>query len=354
MKIGQFVHFGIGGADRAAENLVKGLVSIGFVPLENLFVFYNEFSIPRLSSQYDKGASIVSRFDNYVNFKPIKIDNLEDLNNYGLAILNTHRSGDDFWAFPKFEEIDFNFKIVETNFHGQLQSKANMRVFPSQTMVEHCGITSKQTKYRVISNPILPPLNHDNFRSELGIGDKFVFGRISRPHNEIYSPVNLQAYKSIETDNTAFLYIAPTDQAKEDAKKLNIKNIIFMNQIVNPEVVSKVYNTFDVLCHSNCLGETFGNTIAEAMIHGKPVVSHIGNPDWAQAEIEVMGIESLFVRERDNVSQVIQYANIMSKLMSNQNYYNEISSKMKSMADQNYNYIVVASKYMKLYQEITQ
>ena len=30
---------------------------------------------------------------------------------------------------------------------------------------------------------------------------------------------------------------------------------------------------FDLLCHANKIGETFGNTIAEAMIHEKPVIS---------------------------------------------------------------------------------
>ena len=53
--------------------------------------------------------------------------------------------------------------------------------------------------------------------------------------------------------------------------------------------------TFDVFCHCNPLGETFGNTVAEAMMHGKPVVSHLGKRSWPQAQIELLASYNYYV-----------------------------------------------------------
>jgi glycosyltransferase involved in cell wall biosynthesis len=51
-------------------------------------------------------------------------------------------------------------------------------------------------------------------------------------------------------------------------------------------------NTFDIFCHFNKLGETFGNTVAEAMMHGLPVVSLAGTILYPQAQGEVLGHDS--------------------------------------------------------------
>jgi glycosyltransferase involved in cell wall biosynthesis len=47
-------------------------------------------------------------------------------------------------------------------------------------------------------------------------------------------------------------------------------------------------NTFDVFCHFNKLGETFGNTVAEAMMHKLPVVSLAGSLVYPQAQREML------------------------------------------------------------------
>ena len=50
-------------------------------------------------------------------------------------------------------------------------------------------------------------------------------------------------------------------------------------------IISNFYNSIDLLLHYRIEGETFGMNIAEAMIHGKPVVSHLSHVDNAQAEL---------------------------------------------------------------------
>lgn len=343
MRVGQFVQFGIGGADRAAENLIRGLLLDSSV---HLTIFYNQQSIPKLSPQWDSGIEMLSRQRNYNDLKIIKIDDLNQLNSYSLDILNTHRSGNDFWALPNFETILFNFKIVETNFHGRLETKADFRIFPSRAMVKKRGIVCS---HEVIPNPIRNIVTDENLRVELGIQNKFVFGRIGRACKEVYSNVNLLAYKQIENKNTVFVYVSPCNRAREDAQKLNIKNIIFLDQTVDDIRISKIYNTFDVFCHSNSVGETFGNTIAEAMIHGKPVVSHIGEENWTQAQPELLGeMIELFVTK----DAVNAYAEKISELMEDVDYYKRVSDYLKNRADALYDYVKVSKRYVDVYKKL--
>jgi len=49
--------------------------------------------------------------------------------------------------------------------------------------------------------------------------------------------------------------------------------------------VTRFFNTIDVLAHFGRQGETFGLSIAEAMIHGKPVVSHRSRVANGHAEL---------------------------------------------------------------------
>jgi len=343
MRIGQVVSFGVGGADKCALNLIKGLLSLN-EDIE-IYVFYNNYSHPRS----DETDSNPSRFEDYklLPVTMVEFSDVSELNNYNLDILNTHRSGNDNWFLPNFEKVNFNFKVIETNFHGYNLTKSDFRVYPS------IGLTGKlqpcNIPYKVIPNPINRRVSEENLRKELGIGDKFVYGRIARPDLNIYTPLNLQAYKNIESEDNCFLYVAPNQKAIIDAKNMGLENIIFVNPTSDEEMVSKLYNTFDVLCHSNSLGETFGNTIAEAMINGKPIITHIGNSSWCQSHEELVGdYKELFIT--DNIIE--NYTKLMLKLKEDKVYYNKVSKYLKERSDTLYDYIVVSKKYYELYKEL--
>jgi len=342
MIVGQFLSFGLGGADKAAYNLTKGLIENGI----EVKIFYNDLSFPKPSPQFDYGV-LLSRFEQCksLGVPMIKIGNLVDLNNYGLQILNTHRSGDDTWFVPGFETTSFNFKVVETNFHGHTRTKADMRIFPSREMLKNRKITGE---YRVIPNPIMCRLTDEDLKGELGLENKFVFGRVGRPSRDIYSPIALRAFKLLENENLHFLYVAPHKLAIDEASSLQIKNITFIDPTIDDVYVSKLYNTFDVLCHSNAMGETFGNTIAEAMIHGKPVVSHWGS-GWAQAQREVMGDDKFhYICAADPV----QYSKLMYKLFVDMNEYSSYAEYAKNRAEELYDYRAVAKKYIEVYNSL--
>lgn len=334
MIIGQWVSFGLGGADKASYLLIKGLLELGI----EVKIFYGKMSFPHQHnlSRYDQCKDLGAPM--------FEINNLDDLNNHGLQVLNTHRSGDDLWLIPGFERTDFNFKIVETNIHGNTVTKADMRIFPSYEMIRTRNITCP---HKIIPNPIMCKLSEDNLRQQLGLENKFIFGRIARP--EMYSRTYLESFKLIENSDIHFLYVAHSIDAIADAESLGIKNITFIEQTIDEQYISKLYNTFDVLCHGNRFGETFGNTIAEAMIHGKPVVSHLGGNWWPQAQKEVIGkYESTYVCEND----ADQYSRLMHKLLTDKQEYNDYSNYVKDRADNLYDYRTVTKKYIEVYKEI--
>jgi len=343
LKIGQVVSFGVGGADKCALNLVKGLLSLN-LGIE-ITVFYNKYSHPKS----DELKTNPSRFNEYLELpvKMVEFNDVSELNNYNIDILNTHRSGNDTWFLPNFESTMFKFKVIETNFHGYNQTKSDFRVYPSNTLTNHLQLCD--IPYCIIPNPINSKITESDLKQELGINNKFIYGRIARPDSNIYTDINLRAYKQIESDDTVFIYMAPNIKAINDSNRLGIKNIIFIDPTSDEIMVSKFYNTIDVLCHSNLLGETFGNTIAESMINGKPIVTHIGSPSWPQAHKELVGdVTDLFITE--NI--VDNYAKIMIKLKNNKNYYEETSKYLMDRANKNYHYIEVAKKYFELYNNI--
>jgi glycosyltransferase involved in cell wall biosynthesis len=302
MKIGHFVSLGIGGADRAAYNLAIGLKSIGSAPA----IFYSNNSIPSRTPDQDPKQPLLNILSLYErDFKVHKIDKVSDLNAFGLDILHTHRSGEDHWLLPDLGKLDREFKIVETNFHGKLETPADFRIFPSMALIKWKRIRKTESN-AVIPNAILTPLSTDSFRAELGIDPKtVVLGRLARADNSVFSPSLLKAYRQLRKElPVKLIWVGASEQAKQWAFKLGLHDVHWVDPVKDPELVSKWMNTFDVFCHFNKLGETFGNTVAEAMMHGLPVVSLAGSPLYPQAQREVLGLgarvhSTLFNSERE-------------------------------------------------------
>jgi len=357
MVIGQFVSFGIGGMDVTAYNLVKGLLEVKDEEKLEIFVFYNNQSIPRFApTMHDEGYEPPSRFENFKNLISsenfIKIDDVKDFNKYNLDILHTHRSGRDLALLPGFEKENFNFKVVETNSHGATITKADIRVLPSKALYDNVRTGNKI----IIYNPIHPPTSNNDLRRQLGIEDKFVFGRVGRPDMSYYSGLNISAYKTLENDNNVMLYLAPCNAAKNNAKELGIKNIIFLEPTLDVIYLSEIYNTFDVLCHCNSNGETFGNIIAEGMLHNKPVVTSRGEqPIEVIVRLCRLAHRDLFGKyiELFTTTGVEEYANSMKKLENDKQFYDDVQKYLNDRANKLYHYKVVTQKYIEVYRSIT-
>lgn len=351
MIIGLFLSFGLGGSDKAMYYLINGL-------LENdnnnkYLFFYNKFSLPNPKLNLEE-QTIINLYKHYekLGLKLIFLDNVIKLKNYNLDIFIYSSGGNELWLLPNFHKHKFKFKIIEINYHGNLLTKADYRIFPSKSLMEFKKLKNKNFRY--IYNPILLPIHNENYRNIYNIkNDIFVCGSISRSSDSINSDIKLICYKNIENENTIFLYLNPSQYIKKLAKKLLIKNIIFLPPTLDQSEITKFYNTIDVLCHSNSLGETFGNTIAESMIHGKPVISHSGNKKkWCQAQKELLiNYANLYV-DSDNKKIIIKKYTKILKQMKNKEYREKIGKNMQIEANEKFNYKLISNKYINFIKSI--
>ena len=194
-------------------------------------------------------------------------------------IFHIHRSGrpNEFPIVPRLKRyVD---KCVETNVFGGYDPTdiIDLTLYVSGYFFRNAQIPRR--KKGVLYNPVRPPSHSENLRNALGISlSTFVMGRIGRPDDHIFDPISLYAHKVIE-EGTPYdilhLVQSPPPTMIQKASELGLKKIKFLTDpIVADHQITQFLNTIDVFAHAGKRGETFGSSIAEAMIHGKPIISH--------------------------------------------------------------------------------
>ena len=340
-KVGHFVSFGIGGADRAALELVKQLAK----KLPDIKICYGEMSFPMRTPDQDQSQNLLSVYEEFESLGELyKIDSAAELNNLNLDILHTHRSGEDEWLIPGLDDINRNFKIVETNFHGFAKTPADFRIFPSKSLLKFRKISPSNTN-SVISN-IVNGIIGKSLREKLGIpGDSVVFGRVGRSDRSIYSNVLLESYAKIENIKTTLIWVGASTKAKKDAKALGVRNIVWIDPVNDPHELADYYATFDVYCHANPLGETFGNTVAEAVLRGIPVASLRGSRRYPQAQQELISDEQF-------CTSVRRFTKLLKGYRDDHYFRNETSAINKEYAKSNLNPESIANEILDIYSKV--
>ena len=108
--------------------------------------------------------------------------------------------------------------------------------------------------------------------------------------------------------------------------------------------VSKFLNTLDFFAHGRKDGETFGAVFAEAMIHGKPCLSH-HSETGLDAQKETMGTAGLFaIDEKD-------YTEKLYSLFSDKKLRDKLASEAKKNSKQ-YSIESAIQEVIKVYEEI--
>ncbi len=190
---------------------------------------------------------------------------------------------------------------------------------------------ANDSRVEIFYNPVESPFSKEDLRSIYHIPkNAFVFGRVGRPDNGIYDSISMKAYSQIQNENTWFIALSPPPKMIEEANDLKIKNFIALPPTTDEVFLSKFYNTIDVLAHARRDGETFGCNLAEAMIHGKPCISHLTN--FMNAQSEVIGEAGIVVKQDD----VSHYAKAMSDMINNKELWKNYSNKALFIANHNY------------------
>ena len=195
-----------------------------------------------------------------------------------------------------------------------------------------------------IPNPLsIPDVGDVNYREEFGWEDKFIFGLHQRRDNHIFSPLPLEAYDEIETDDTAFLLLGGSESYQKQAKDLGLKNFKHLPTTGELEPIHKFLNTLNVYAHGRSDGEQCSCAIIEAMSHGLPVISHTA-PSMGQLE--------QIADAGEVVDGYEEYAEVMKKMMYNKNYYVNCKINSNKRYENVYKLDTVIKKYVEIYKEV--
>ena len=147
--------------------------------------------------------------------------------------------------------------------------------------------------------PVIPdkPITSLNLRHSLGIpDDAFVVGLHQRDNADIFSDWPLGAFKDLPKDSH-FVLLGGSDKYVEQAQVLGIKNFHVLSHSGDPMTISMFLNSLDVYLHGRKDGETFGNVIAEALLHELPCISHYSS-GGANAQVETIGPGGFFLKTK--------------------------------------------------------
>lgn len=157
----------------------------------------------------------------------------------------------------------------------------------------------------VIAIPAEPPCTHENLRAALGIpSDALVAGFHQRADENIFSPIPLRAFQKIACPERHFIIMGGGKAYRQQAEKLRLLNVHFVPHSGEADQISRFLNTLDIFAHGRQDGETFGTIFAEAMMHGKPCLSH--RSAIANAQPETMGPAGLFAEDEADYTQKLQ------------------------------------------------
>jgi len=199
----------------------------------------------------------------------------------------------------------------------------------------------------VIRNPAPRPATSDHWRQSLDIpSNHLIAGLIQRNDNTIFSSIPLEAFKRIQNLDRHFVVMNGGSLYRDQAKRLGLKNIHFIEQSADECVVDRFYNTLDIFAHGCKDGETHGTVFAEALMHGVPCLSHY-SPGGANAQIEMMGPAGLFAQNLDD------YAQKLDQLFSNSTMRQKMASKAKELAEEFYSVEAGMHKLESVYTQVS-
>ena len=366
-----FVKFGglcAGGTEKAfqtiAANLPKKKFEVDFYYCDAAPYIGSDYKHPdtdlhRKKYLEDKGINLI-KFD--VGFKNVATPTHDwvstnfwdvfDESKYD--IIQTARAGHSEYPFTKLNKTPIVDLIT---LPGMAENKANVyksvhiSEYQADTWVKAGGDRSV-VQIIPLFDELLPLTDkkRNNFRSELGIGeDVFVYGLHQRDDNGIFSQVPLQCFKYIEdvvakeqNKKVAFVLLGGGSNYQLQAQQAQLKNFYHLPSSGDPLVIDKFLNTLDAYAHGRADGETFSMSIAEAMYHGLPIVSHVAA---ATGHIETIGDGGLVADSLDG------YANELSRLLTYLPYLMMKGQKAKERYDNHYSLSKNIEKWVSLYEQ---
>jgi len=271
----------------------------------------------------------------------------EVFNENDYDVIQTGRSGHPEYPFCMIH----NTPIVDSiHLAGMAERKENvvMTVLVSDEQKQRwIAAGGDSNRCMVIPVPVEVPhetKDEQSYCEEFGLKNKFVFGMHQRNDKNIFSPILLEAYDEIESDDTAFLILGGSSNYRKQAKDLGLNNVHFLDTTSDVNLIHKFLNTLNVYSHGRSDGEQCSSSIIEGLSHSLPVISHSA-PSMGQ--VAQIGDAGKVVNTYD------EYADVMRDLLSDDKYYKQCSENAAKRYNMIYNVDSIIEKFIELYKTVT-
>ena len=268
--------------------------------------------------------------------------NLFDENKYD--VIQTGRSGHPEYPFTLINKTPI---VDSIHLSGMAEDKHNVFktvLVSEQQRKKWIAAGGNPNKGITIPVPVeVPKYNNESYRDEFGWKDKFVFGMHQRDDNNIFSPIPLEAYDEIESDDTAFLILGGSANHRKQARDLRLNNVQFLDTASDIGLIHKFLNTLDVYAHGRSDGEQCSSSIIEGLSHGLPMISHSAA---SMGQVEQIGDAG------EVVDSYEEYADVMRRMIDDSEYYNQCVSNSSLRYNKVYNIKSIIDRFVQIYMDI--
>ncbi len=265
----------------------------------------------------------------------------------GADLIQTGRCGlfeEPFCSIKNIPIVDSMHYVVGVDNQYNISRTMHISEFSKRKWIEQGG---DESRIVMVSHPmIIPEIKGIDYKQQLGLENKFIFGFHQRNDNAIFSDIPLKAYKKIENENNTFVLLGGGENYKKQAEELGLKNVRFLDFTGDPNIIHSFLQMLDVYAHGRKDGELNSTAIAEALYYGKPVVSHVTNA--FNGHIECIDEAGFVVNNAD------EYAVKLKELQSNQDFYNKISNNALTQFKKLYDYEIQLQKIIAIYKDVLQ
>jgi len=319
-------HWDYAGTARAHENIVYSLNRNIFEP----FIMYwdegDNSRLPEIGKFMDRDHLIPFKRSKEktgpeCGYTPLWTDFHEVAKRVRPDIIHFCRSG--YYEWP------FNMRLAPLQIETNIFAATDISGYMDKS-ISLCDYNAKIRKASdaIIANPVPEAkLKGPNFRKEFNIPeDAIVCGRIGRPRG--FDPIAIAAFKRLVYSNPKVYYIviAPCDEFKAEAR--GIPNVILMPQTSDDVTIEAFHRTLDIYLHYRIDGEIQSTAIAQAMMYGIPIISHISK--FNNGQIETISDGGFVASDEE------QYYQFLCYLVSNKEMRQEIGRKARSHALENF------------------
>lgn len=356
-------HLGLGGTEKTCQLFFEHANSKEF---EVTVAYEANGTHPRLE-EFEKSARVCGGDLIPINSYPDGFQgscgstaNLQAvINARKIDIMHVYRSG-----YHEFPSPGHHFDVphfVETNVFGfydnnpRIDKSLFMSKWLMNSTVDKLGF--KPSRFDFVNNPVEMPCTSD----ELEIAKRWkadgaiVVGRCGRPDNGIYNSVSVDAVRLLRMQgyDIRFLVVAPPSNMVDDLARFDIPFYV-IEPTTSPLILSTFYNSVDIYTHARADGETYGVNIAEAMIHSKPVITHIATPSvpgmgvfQSQTELVETGRTGFVVNNTPG-----EYADALKMLIDDESMRHTMGEFGRRKAEAECRVDVCIQKLERIYKEI--